>query len=118
APPDSSVMHPRTTLLLLLLAAALGAVILGVERYFPSTRELHEMRRGPVKFDRRAVTRIELDSSGGDGASLALVDDLWRVTRPFEDLADPERIVKLIGEVPGIGWIQRVHAAEFDASGW
>ena len=111
-------MHPRTTLLLLLLAAALGAVILGVERYFPSTRELHEMRRGPVKFDRRAVTRIELDSSGGDGASLALVDNLWRVTRPFEDLADPERIVKLIGEVPGIGWIQRVHAAEFDDTGW
>ncbi len=111
-------MHSRTTLLLLLLAAALGAVILGVERYFPSTRELQEMRRGPVKFDRRAVTGIEIDSSGGDGAALQLVDDLWRVTRPFEDLADPERVVKLIAEMPGIGWIQRVHASEFDESGW
>ena len=111
-------MHPRTTLLLLLLAAALGAVILGVERYFPSTRELHEMRRGPVKFDRRAVTRMEIDSSGGDGAGLAWVDDLWRVTRPFDDLADPERVGKLLAEVPSIGWIQRVHASEFDESGW
>ena len=38
-------MSFKTTLLLLLLVSALGATILGVERYLPSTRDLLEMKR-------------------------------------------------------------------------
>ncbi|HRJ09567.1 MAG TPA: DUF4340 domain-containing protein [Prosthecobacter sp.] len=110
-------MNPRSTLLLFLLAAALGAVILGVEKYLPSTLELREMKRGPVKFDTRLVTAIEIES-GGDGISLALRDGRWRVRRPFDDLADPERVLKLLAEIPAIGWIQRVRQDEFDGDGW
>lgn len=111
-------MHPRTTLLLFLLAAALGALILGVERYLPSTRERLEMRRGPVKFEPKIVTHIELDSAGGDGIRLGLKDHRWRVTQPFDDLANPERLFKVLEEIPAIGWIQRVHPGEFDGDGW
>ena len=111
-------MQPRTTLLLLLLVLALGAVILGIERYLPSTLELREMKRGPVKFDRAAITQIEIDSSGGDGVGLAREDGVWWVRRPFNDHAGPERIAKLLAELLAIGWIERVHREEFDEAGW
>ena len=112
-------MRFRTTLILLLFAAALGAVILGIEKYLPSTRELVEMRKGPVRFDPKSVTQIDLDSSGGDGVSLQWDGAQWWVRRPFNDLADPERVEKLLVELKSIGWINRVHAHEFeDEAGW
>ena len=61
-------MSFKTTLLLLLLVSALGATILGVERYLPSTRDLLEMKRGPAQFDRTKVTQVDIDSSAGERA--------------------------------------------------
>ena len=63
-------MRLRTTLLLLILVIALSAAIVGIERFLPTTRELLEMKKGPVRFDRTKITQIEIDSSGGDGVSL------------------------------------------------
>ena len=40
-------MNTRTTVILFLIVAGLGALILGVERYFPSAQELREIKRGP-----------------------------------------------------------------------
>ncbi|TDU70774.1 uncharacterized protein DUF4340 [Prosthecobacter fusiformis] len=111
-------MHLRTTVLLLLLALGLGAIILGIERYLPSTRELREMKRGPVKFNRSEVTHFEVDSSGGDGVTLAREEGTWWVRRPFNDHADPDKVTKLFDELLAIGWIERVHREEFDAAGW
>lgn len=111
-------MHLRTTLLLLLVVAALGAVILGIERYLPSTRDLREMKKGPIKFVRTEVTQMEIDSSGGDGVTLAREEDVWWVRRPFNDRADPERTDKLLTELQAIGWIERVYPGEFDEAGW
>ncbi|SKB03462.1 protein of unknown function [Prosthecobacter debontii] len=111
-------MSLRTTVILLVLVAALGAVILGVERYLPSTRELLEMKRGPVKFNRGEISQFEIDSSGGDGVTLASQEKVWFVRRPFNDLADPEKVDKLMNELTAIGWIERVHREEFDDNGW
>lgn len=111
-------MHTRTTVLLLLLVIALGAVILGIERYLPSTRELREMKQGPVKFAPASVTQVDIDSSGGDGVTLANEAGIWWVRRPFNDHADPEKATKLLAELGAIGWIERVHRSEFDDSGW
>jgi hypothetical protein len=111
-------MRLRTTLLLLLLVISLGAVIVGIERYLPTTRELLEMKKGPGRFDRTKITQIEIDSSGGDGVSLSWDGSRWWVRRPFNDLADPAKVAKLIAELSNIGWINRVHRDEFDDSGW
>ena len=97
-------MRLRTTLLLFLLAAVLGVVIVGIEKYLPSTRELVEMKKGPVRFDPKKITQIELDSSGGDGVSLQWDGGQWWVRRPFNDLADPERVEKFVNELLAIGW--------------
>lgn len=111
-------MRVRTTIFLFLLVAALGAVILGVERFLPSTRERIEMKRGPVRFDPKQVTQIDIDSSGGDGLTLAWDGQQWWVRRPFNDLADPEKVAQLMQSITSIGWIERVHRKEFDESGW
>lgn len=112
-------MHLRTTVFLFLLVAALGAVILGVEQYLPSTRDLREMKKGPVKFNKGEVSQFEIDSSGGDGVTLARDDSkIWWVRRPFNDHADPEKVAKLFNELTAIGWIERVHREEFDDAGW
>jgi hypothetical protein len=111
-------MRAKTTLFLLLLVVALAALILGVERYLPSTREMLEMKRGPLKFEQSKITQIDIDSSGGDGVSLALDGARWWVRRPFNDLADTDKATKLLTELGAIGWIERVHRKEFDNSAW
>lgn len=111
-------MRAKTTIFLLILATVLGAVILGVERYLPSTRELQEMKKGPFKFDPKQITQMDIDSSGGDGVSLALDGVRWCVRRPFNDLADAEKASKLLTELGAVGWIERIHKEEFDASAW
>lgn len=111
-------MQLRTTVFLLLLAVGLGAVILGIERYLPSTRELQEMKRGPVRFNKAEITQVELDSSGGDGITLASEGGNWWARRPFNDHADAEKVSKLFTELQAIGWIERVHRDEFDDAGW
>ncbi len=111
-------MRLRSTLLLLLLVAILAAVILGIERFLPTTRELLEMKKGPVRFERGKITQIEIDSSGGDGVTLSWDGAQWWVRRPFNDLADPEKVAKLLTELSSMGWINRLHQEEFDAAEW
>lgn len=111
-------MRAKTTLFLLLLVLVLGGLIIGIEQYLPSTRELNEMKKGPLRFEQNKITQIDIDSSGGDGVSLALDGTHWWVRRPFNDLADSDKAAKLLGELNAIGWIERVHRNEFDASAW
>ena len=75
-------MRWKTTLVLLILALVLGGIILSVERFLPSTREMVEMRRGPIKFEPAKITQIDIDSAGGDGVSLATDNLRWWVRRP------------------------------------
>ncbi len=112
-------MSPRTTLLLFLLTAALGAIILGVERYFPSAIELREVKKGPARFEKEKVTRAEIDTPGGN-APLVLVRSgvSWQIESPFNDLADPQKIAALILALNGAEWIERIHREEFDAGEW
>jgi len=111
-------MSTRTTLLLFLLVAALGAVILGIERYFPSAQQLREMRRGPVRLQIEKVARIEITDASGGLLSFTRKDDTWHFTKPVEDLADPERLQALLKSIDGVEWIERVRREEFDEGEW
>ena len=111
-------MSARTTLLLFLLVATMGAVILGIERYFPSAVDKRDVRRGPTRFEKEKVTRIEILTA--ENVPLTLVRDgsAWRVEKPFDDLADPQKVAALILTLHGVEWIERVHQEEFDAAEW
>ena len=111
-------MSARTTIVLFLLVAALGAVILGVERYFPSAIDRRDVRRGPTRFEKDKVTRVEVLNA--DGTPLTLLRDgvAWRIQQPFDDLADPQKVAALIVALNSVEWISRIHREEFDASEW
>jgi len=111
-------MSARTTLFLFLLVAAMGAIILGVERYFPSAVDKREVRRGPTRFEKEKVTRIEVLTA--ENVPLTLVRDgaAWRIETPYDDLADPQKVAALILTLHGVEWIERIHREEFDVAEW
>ncbi|MBN8420944.1 MAG: DUF4340 domain-containing protein [Verrucomicrobia bacterium] len=111
-------MSARTTLLLFLLVAAMGAIILGIERYFPAAIDLREVRRGPTRFEKEKVTRIEILTAENVPLTLARDGSAWRVEAPYEDLADPQKVAALILTLHGVEWIERIHKEEFDAAEW
>lgn len=111
-------MSARTTLLLFLLVAAMGAVILGIERYFPSAIDTREVRRGPSRFENEKVTRIEILTAENVPLTLARDGGAWRIEAPYEDLADPQKVAALILTLNGVEWIQRIHREEFDGAEW
>ncbi|MBK8092285.1 MAG: DUF4340 domain-containing protein [Verrucomicrobiaceae bacterium] len=111
-------MSTRTTIILFLLVATLGAVILGIERYFPSAQQLREMRRGPARFAIDQVAQIEITDSTGGVIRLSLKDGAWQLLKPVEDLADPERVAALLKALDSIEWVERVERAEFDDNEW
>lgn len=111
-------MSARTTLFLFLLVASLAAGILGIERYFPSAVDKRDVRRGPTRFEKDKVTRIEVLTA--DNVPLILVRDgtAWRIEKPYDDLADPQKVAALILTLHGVEWIERIHREEFDGAEW
>jgi hypothetical protein len=111
-------MNTRTTVILFLIVAGLGALILGVERYFPSAQELREIKRGPARFEKDKITRVEVLNS--ENTPLTLVRDgaAWRMEAPFPDVADPQHVAALILTLDGVEWVERIHREEFDDSEW
>ena len=100
------------------MVAAMSAVILGIERYFPSAVDKREVRRGPTRFEKEKVTRIEVLTA--DNVPLILVREgtAWRIEQPYDDLADPQKVAALILTLHGLEWIERIHKEEFDVAEW
>jgi len=111
-------MSARTTLILFLLVAAMSAVILGIERYFPSAVDKREVRRGPTRFEKEKVTRIEMLTAENVPLTLVREGTAWRIERPYDDLADPQKVAALILTLHSVEWIERIHQEEFDAAEW
>lgn len=111
-------MSARTTLVLFLLVAALGAIILGIERYFPSAIDIREVRRGPTRFEKEKVTRVEVLTTDNTPLTLSRDGAAWRIQKPFDDLADPEKVAALIITLHEVEWIERIHREEFDDAEW
>ena len=111
-------MSIKTTIFLLLTVVVLGALILGIERYFPSAVQLREIRRGPARVKREKVTRIEIMDAAGSSVRLQKGPHRWEFVQGAPDLADPEKVIDLLTALDGIEWVERVHREEFDAGEW
>lgn len=111
-------MKIRTTIILFLLVATVGVLILGLERYFPSAQDLRDLKRGPERFEKEKVTRIEVQNT--DNTSLILTRDTtaWQIESPFNDLADPQKVAALVLSLNGVEWIERIRREEFDENEW
>lgn len=111
-------MKIRTTLILFLLVATMGALILGVERYFPSVKDRREVKRGPERFEKEKVTRVEIVNADNTPLTLTRDTAAWQIESPFNDLADPQKVAALIITLNGVEWIERIHREEFNDSEW
>jgi len=91
-------MKTRTTIILLLLAVALGVWIKYFESKKPGTAEAQRQAGNVVNFDREKLERI-LIQNGDDRIELQRQRGKWRLTAPVQDQADGREIDNLISDI-------------------
>jgi hypothetical protein len=94
-------MKPRTTLVLLAIAIALGAFIFSLDRFSQNTREHRERAAHVVEVNRADVEGITIH----DGEELIKVKaevDAWKMVAPFEDDADTGVIDQLLDAIQNL----------------
>lgn len=111
-------MNPKTTLFLLFLVVLLGAGIVGLDRWLPTTRERLALEEGLLAFDEKRMDHIEIGLAEGKSFVLVRQGQLWRVTEPYDDVADPERVARLLKELKEMRLVERVRRDEFDEKAW
>lgn len=104
-------MRFRTTLFLLVLAVAIGAAVMNSDRYLPTARDRWQTMQNPMPFEPSTVDQIELESAESQ-VSLKVVDRLWRMGKPVDDVADPERVTALLAALHEAEWLDQLSAKE------
>ncbi|MGI8956348.1 MAG: DUF4340 domain-containing protein [Chthoniobacterales bacterium] len=91
-------MKTRTTLLLLILAIALGVWIKFFESKKPNTVEAKREAGNVVNFDREKLEGITIQN-GDDRIELRRREGKWRLTSPVQDQADGAVVDNLISDI-------------------
>ncbi len=94
-------MKPRTTLILLVIAFALAAAILALDRFSQKTRDRHERTAHLVEVNRADIEGITIQN----GAGLIKVKaegDSWKMVAPWQDDADSGVIDQLLDALQGL----------------
>jgi Domain of unknown function (DUF4340) len=91
-------MKTRTTLILLLLAIALGVWIKFFESKKPNTTEGRREAGNVVNFDREKLEGIAIQN-GDDRIELRRQNGKWRLTAPVKDQADNAVVDNLISDL-------------------
>lgn len=91
-------MKTRTTLILLILAVALGVWIRFFESKKPNTAEATRQAGKVVNFERDKLEGI-LIRNGDDRIELRRQEGKWRLTRPVKDQADGAAVDNLISDI-------------------
>jgi hypothetical protein len=110
-------MKLTSTLLLMLITGALVFAIVRLEKHVPSTAEKEAMARNPIVFDASQADQIEIESKQGR-VRLSRRDGRWLVASPFDDLADPEKVSRIFGEIEGAEWLETLRKEEFVDDAW
>lgn len=111
-------MSFKTTLVLIFLVTVLGVGIFMAERWLPASRERLEANGDALGFDEAKVDHIEIGMEEGKSFVLVKQDNVWRVTEPFDDVADPERVGRLLKELKEMQVVEVVKREEFDDKAW
>ncbi len=111
-------MNPKTTLLLFLLVLLLGGGIVLLERRVPTTRQRAAADAQALAFDPRRLDHIEMRFADGKAFVLHVNAGFWRLTEPFDDVADPERVQRLVTELTGLEMIERLRHEDFSKEAW
>jgi Domain of unknown function (DUF4340) len=88
-------MKSKTTLILLVITAAVFAYMFFYERKAPTTEEAKRQAQNVVNFSREKIDRIVIQN-GDDKIDLRRRDKKWRLETPIKDQADSSLIENLL----------------------
>ncbi|MFN2621377.1 MAG: DUF4340 domain-containing protein [Chthoniobacterales bacterium] len=104
-------MKTKTTIILLVLAVAVGLYIKYYESKRPNTEEAKRQAGNVVNFDRDTLEGIVIQN-GDDRIELKKQDLKWRIEAPFKDQADGGAVQNLINDLDGWQKFDSIPASE------
>src|SRR3954471_9502210 len=104
-------MKTKTTLILLVLAVAVGLFIKYYESNLPNTDEAKRQAGNVINFERNDLEGIVIQN-GDDRIELKKQDQKWRLESPFKDQADRGAVENLIADLDGWQKFESIPASE------
>src|SRR5882724_1730598 len=104
-------MKTRTTIILLVLAVAVGLYIKFYESKRPNTEEAKRQAGNVINFDRDTLEGIVIQN-GDDRIELKKQNLKWRIEAPFKDQADGGAVQNLINDLDGWQKFDSIPASE------
>ncbi|MBV8413723.1 MAG: hypothetical protein JO251_00755, partial [Verrucomicrobia bacterium] len=94
-------MKPKTTLVLLIVAVAMGAFIFGLDRWSQSTRERRERAAHVVRVNRANIQGFTIHN-GDELIKVRTDGDAWKVIAPWQDDADTGVVDQLLDAIQSL----------------
>src|SRR4051812_11809412 len=104
-------MKTKTTLILLVLAVAVGLFIKYYESKLPNTEEAKRQAGNVINFERDNLEGIVIQN-GDDRIELKKQDQKWRIEAPFKDQADRGAVENLIADLDSWQKFESIPASE------
>ncbi len=104
-------MKTKTTLILLILAVAVGFFIKFYESKLPNTEEAKRQAGNVINFERENLEGIVIQN-GDDRIELKNQDQKWRIEAPFKDQADRGAVENLIADLDNWQKFDSIPASE------
>src|SRR5256714_13093502 len=104
-------MKTRTTIILLVLAVAVGLYIKFYESKRPNTEEAKRQAGNVINFERDTLEGIVIQN-GDDRIELKKQNLKWRIEAPFKDQADGGAVQNLINDLDGWQKFDSIPASE------
>lgn len=108
-------MRTRTTLLLILIAAALGTAVFSDRWKLPSSGP--QSMTNPLPFDKAKVDEIIVESPDST-LHLTVTNHFWTVGKPVDDVANPERVDELLAAMESAEWLDHLRRADLSPETW
>ena len=94
-------MKPKTTLVLLIVAVAMGAFIFGLDRWSQSTRERRERAAHVVRVTRANIQGFTIHN-GDELIKVRTDGDAWKMIAPWQDDADTGVVDQLLDAIQSL----------------
>src|SRR2546423_757332 len=107
-------MKWKTTFVLFVIAAAVFAYLVFVERNRPGTEEAARRSQSVINFDRDKIDGIVIQN-GDDKIDIRKHDDKWRLETPIKDQADASLVTNLLSELENWQKDTSISAKEMEA---
>ena len=108
-------MRTRTTLFLILIAAALGTAVFSDRWKFASNAD--KTMTNPLPFEKAKVDEIIVESPDST-LHLTVANHFWTVGKPVDDVANPDRVEELLASMENAEWLDLLDRNDLSPETW